>query len=245
MVEIETNNEAAVQFNAAVKLKKAISFKNEGKYESALMSIDEALNLEENYVDAWLMKGVILGQWGRCNESLKCYDKIIEIDPHCTNAWHLKAATFSMLNRYDQAVDCEVKAIELEPDNMDLYLRLAAFYQKLKKFEGAQKCYEELLKQKPNNPQIHYLIGISHGNKGDYQKALDSVDQALGLKADFTEALIVKGVLLAKLGRNDEAKLLANKVLEMKKESEKPKPIQSNLPNYFQRSFSAAQNSTE
>ena len=150
-----------------------------------------------------------------------------------------------MQNRYDQAVECEVKAIELDPDNMDLYLRLAAFYQKLKKFEDAQKCYEELLKQKPNNPQIHYLIGISHGNKGDYQKALDSIDQALGLKADFTEALIVKGVLLAKLGRADEAKLCADKVLEMKNESEKPKPAQPNLPNYFQKDFSAAQNSTK
>jgi len=189
------------------------------------------------------MKGVILGQWGRCTESLKCYDKILEIDPQCTNAWHLKAATFSMQNRYDQAVDCEVKAIELEPENMDLYLRLAAFYQKLKKFEDAQKCYEELLKQKPNNPQIYYLIGISHGNKGDYQKALDSIDTALGLKADFTEALIVKGVLLAKLGRADEAKLCADKVLEIKNESEKSKPAQSNLPNYFQKDFSSTKTS--
>lgn len=245
MVESETNNGESVSFNAALKLKNAISHKNNGKYESALMSIDEALKLQENYVDAWLMKGVILGQWGRCTESLKCYDKIIEIDPRCANAWHLKAATFSMLNRYDQAVDCEVKATEIEPDNMDLYLRLAAFYQKLKKFEDAQKCYEALLKQKPNNPQIHYLIGISHGNKGDYQKALDSIDQALRLKADFTEALIVKGVLLAKLGRADEAKLCAEKVLEVKNESEKAKPAQSNLPNYFQKDFSAAQNSTK
>ena len=81
MVESETNNETSVEYNAAVKLKNAISFKNAGKFESALMSIEEALALQENYVDAWLMKGVILGQWGRCTESLKCYDKLLEIDP--------------------------------------------------------------------------------------------------------------------------------------------------------------------
>jgi tetratricopeptide (TPR) repeat protein len=241
MVENNINNKESAQFNAMVKLKNAISFKNEGKYESALMSFDEALKLQENYVDAWIMKGVILGQWGRCSESLKCYDKIIEIEPRSVKAWHLKAATFSMMNRFDQAVDSEAKAIELDPDNVDLYLRLAVFYQKLKKFEDAQKCYEDLLKKKPENPQIHYLIGIAHGNKGDYQKALDSIDEVLRL-TDFTEALIVKGVLLAKLGRADEAKLCANKVLEVKKESEKPKPIQPNLPNYFQKDFSTSQN---
>ena len=65
------------------------------------------------------------------------------------------------------------------------------------------------------------------------------------MKPDFTEALIVKGVILAKLGRNDEAKLCADKVLEIKNESEKPKPAKSDLPNYFQKDFSAAQKSRE
>jgi tetratricopeptide (TPR) repeat protein len=132
---------------------------------------------------------------------------------------------------------------------MDFYLSLAVFYQKQKKFEDAQKCYEELLKQKPNNPQIHYLIGITLGNKGDYQKALDSIDQALKLKADFTEAMIIKGILLSKLGRADEAKQCTEKVLEIKNEPEKEKPAPINsekqLPNYFQRDFSTTQNSTE
>jgi tetratricopeptide (TPR) repeat protein len=191
------------------------------------------------------MKGVILGQWGRCSESLKCYDKIIQIDPRYANAWHLKAATFSMISRYDQAVDCEIKAIELDPNNIDLYLRLAGFYQKLKKFDEAQKCYDELLKQKPNNPQIYYLIGISHGNKGDFQKAFDSIEEALRLKSDFTEALVVKGVLLAKLGRNDETKLCAEKLLEIKNETEKPKTETPNLPTYFQKDFSSVQKQTE
>jgi tetratricopeptide (TPR) repeat protein len=150
-----------------------------------------------------------------------------------------------MISRFDQAVDSELKAIELDPSNMDLYLRLAGFYQKLKKYEDAQKCYEELLKQKPNNPQIHYLIGISLGNKGDYQKALDSIDRALVLKTDFTEALIIKGVLLSKLGRGDEAKLCAEKALEMKNGSERAKPTHSKLPNYFQKDFSAVKNRDE
>jgi tetratricopeptide (TPR) repeat protein len=128
---------------------------------------------------------------------------------------------------------------------MDLYLRLPGFYQKLKKFEEAQKCYEELLKNKPNNPQIHYLIGISLGNKGDYQKALDSIDRALVLKTDFTETLIIKGVLLSKLGRGDEAKLCAEKALEMKNGSERAKPTHSKLPNYFHKVFSAVKNRDE
>jgi len=126
---------------------------------------------------------------------------------------------------------------------MDLYVSVATFYQKQKKFEDTQKCYEELLKQKPNNPQIHFLIGITLGNKGDYKKALDSIDQALRLKDDFTEDLIIKGVLLSKLGRADEAKQCTEKVLEIKKEPEKTKSEPVNPPRYYFQKDSAAQNS--
>jgi tetratricopeptide (TPR) repeat protein len=90
MFENEINNEASMDFNVAAKLKKAVAFKNNGKYESALTAIDEALKLQENNLDAWLMKGVMLGKFGRCSEVLKCFDRIIELDPKCANAWHLK-----------------------------------------------------------------------------------------------------------------------------------------------------------
>jgi hypothetical protein len=41
------------------------------------------------------------------------------------------------------------------------------------------------------------------------------------LKPDFMEALVVKGVLLSKLGKSEEAKACAEKLLEIKHESEK------------------------
>ena len=112
------------------------------------------------------------------------------------------------------------------------------------------------LKQKPGNPQIRYLIAITQGNKGEYQKALNSIDQALWLKPDFNEALIIKGILLTKLGRDDEAKLCTEKLLETKKEPEKPAPVPAPVESnpaappstpryYFQREPSTTQNSNQ
>ena len=241
MFEQETNNESSAPSNAAVKLKKAISFESAGKYESALMSIEEALLLQENYVDAWLLKGVILGKLGKCTEALKCYDKVIELNPNFEDAWRLKGAIYSMQNLHDKAADCFSKALELDQEDIEVRLNLAASFQKLKKFEETLKCYEEILKLKPD-AQIHYLIGVTFGNKGDAEKALNSFDQALRLKPDFTNALIGKGVILAKLGRTDEAKLCAKKALETKTESAEGKSVQSNLTNdLIRQEYEAAQ----
>jgi tetratricopeptide (TPR) repeat protein len=50
----------------------------------------------------------------------------------------------------------------------------------------------------------------------DYEKALASFEIALRVKPDFTDAVLGKGIILAKLGRTEEAKACANKLLEIK-----------------------------
>ncbi len=213
------------------ELEKGMCMEKAGKYESALDCFDKALLLKPDYADAWLLKGVILGKIGKCTESIKCYDKVVELDPNSASAWHLKAATFGIMNQYAKSTECDLKAIKLQPNNTEIRLSLAVSFQKLKKFEDAINCYEEVLKQKPDDAQIHYLIGIARGNEGDWKKAIDSFEQALKLDHCFTNALIAKGVVLAKLGRNDEAKLCAKEALKMKSESEKEESIKSNSMN--------------
>ena len=105
MFNQNTNNEPPTFIKAATKLKNAVAYESMGKYESALSSIEEALALQTNYVDAWLIKGVIYSKLGMCSESLKCYDRIIEIDPKFGDAWRLKAAIYTSMNQHEKAVE--------------------------------------------------------------------------------------------------------------------------------------------
>jgi tetratricopeptide (TPR) repeat protein len=124
-----------------------MSFESTGKFESALMLIEEALLIQENYVDAWLLKGVILGKLGKYDEALNCYDKVIELKPNSADAWRLKGAIYGTLKSYDNAAECFGKAIELDPWDIEVRLNFAYSLQKQKKFEDAIKGYEEMLKQ--------------------------------------------------------------------------------------------------
>ena len=219
--------------SAAVKLKNAVAYECAGKYESALMSLEEALAIQPDYVDAWIIKGVILSKWGKCSEALKCYDKVIELDPKSTDAWRLKAATFTSLNLHEKAVECFARAVELNPNSLEFRLSLAISLQRLKRFEEALKCYAEAKKQIPNDPRIDYYIGVMWGNMADYEKALAAFEMALRLKPDFNDALLGKGIMLAKLGRTEEAKECANKLLEIKgaPEKQQEKNVQAKSEN--------------
>ncbi len=132
------------------------------------------------------------------------------------DAYRLKAATYTAMNLHEKAVECFTKAVELDPNNLEFRLGLAIALQRLKRFEDALKCYEEAKMQRPTDARIDYYIGLMWSNLADYQKALASFEQALRLKPDFTDAMLGKGIMLARLNRKEEAKECADKLLETK-----------------------------
>ena len=216
MYERHLGRQKSIEQIAAQKLKNAMTLEGSGRYESALMSVEEALNIYPNYVDAWLIKGVINGKLGKFEEAIKCYDKAIEFSPRCIDAYRLKSATLSTLGLHDKVIECLCYALEKDPSNYDMRLNLASAYQRLMRYEEAFQCYLQAKSQNPNDPKIDYLIGVMWGNKAEYEKALASFDLALGLRPDYIDALLGKGLMLAKLGKNEEAKACANQLLELK-----------------------------
>lgn len=216
MIERKIWDNPPINQHAAQKLKAAIELETTGKYESALSALEEALAIQQNYPDAWLIKGVILTKLGKCTEALKCYDNALENDPTFTDALRLKSATYTSLGSPDRALECLSEAVELEPENSDLRLNLAGAYMRLKQFDEAFRCYQEAKRRKPSDPKIDYFIGVMWGNRADYEKALVSFEIALRSKPDFVDALLGKGLMLAKLGRQEEAKAVANKLVEVK-----------------------------
>ena len=59
---------------------------DDGQYEDALNSFQEAISLKQNDPDLWNMKGIALRSLGRYNEAIECFNKSLEIDPRDKNS---------------------------------------------------------------------------------------------------------------------------------------------------------------
>ena len=57
----------------------------DGRYNDALYSFEQAILLTQNDPDLWNLKGIALRSLGRYNEAIVCFNKSLEIDPRDKN----------------------------------------------------------------------------------------------------------------------------------------------------------------
>lgn len=60
---------------------KVMQHVEEGRFDDALVLVEQALAVEPNNPDLWNCKGVALRGMGRYEESSRCFDKSLRIDP--------------------------------------------------------------------------------------------------------------------------------------------------------------------
>lgn len=58
----------------------------DGQYDDALNSFEQAILLNQKDPDLWNLKGIALRSLGRYDEAIECFNKSLEIDPRDKNA---------------------------------------------------------------------------------------------------------------------------------------------------------------
>ena len=58
----------------------------DGNYNDALNSFEQAILLNQKDPDLWNLKGITLRSLGRYDEAIECFNKSLEIDPRDKNA---------------------------------------------------------------------------------------------------------------------------------------------------------------
>jgi tetratricopeptide (TPR) repeat protein len=135
--------------------------------------------------------------------------KMIEIDPTDPLNYAYLANVHEQSGNYEEAEKLLLKAREMKPNDSTVYTTLAAFYNRQGMFDQTMEALHARAEKEPNNPEAHYMISTFYWEKAQkdftipqaermkYAKAgLQAADKALALNADYTDALIYKGLLL-------------------------------------------------
>jgi len=210
----------------------AIASAMAGFWLEAVEVLDELLETHRDYVDGWVLKGVLLYFLEAPMASLECFEYAIAFQPDNQDGWYGKGLALMKLGLENEAIACFSKAKGLSmqfseifailPDKqktLEEYLRMAMQFANQKKFNDAMRILNFLLKMKPDDENICYFAGIVYATMRKYRKAEELIRKAMQNDPDKEDFVITLSEILRKTRRAQESRALLRRFVEEHKKA--------------------------
>ncbi len=135
--------------------------------------------------------------------------QMIQDDPANPDNYVRLAKLYEDSGLYGEAEGVFLEVLDLRADDPIVYLQLAEFYNRNDEFEKKIDALRQRSALEPDNPEAYYTISTHYWAKAfrDFQLnddekmeyvmlGLEETDKALGLNADYVEALTYKNILM-------------------------------------------------
>ena len=120
--------------------------------------------------------------------------------------WNVKGIWEVETQKYDDALASFKKVTELDPKAPSGYLNLVRLLLDLDRGKDAEIYLKTSLQNLPQNHELHYLRGRLEYQRENFQASIESCKEALRLKPDFSECLLMLGNGLRQLNNLEQAK---------------------------------------
>ena len=153
----KVNKKAAKIYAASIELAQS------GKYTSAIQYMREAIQADNQFVDAWLSMGGVFGEMKDYRNSIASYEKAFSMDSVYTRAYQLPCSiNYAGDGRFKDALNM-----------VNRFLAIPGLNEKSRKSgEYRKKCYEFAIDFARNNPDTAYVF--KPVNMGDSINSFES-----------------------------------------------------------------------
>jgi len=161
----------------------------------------------------------IMNDWRRFTAGIEQNDDvtlvIVEIDRQYRALVEYREKGFRHLseNRFDEAIDELEKALEINSRDEKSHLYAGECYLYKKDYIRAEKHLREYLTKNEIDANVWCHLSEAYYYLRDYPQAYDTAQKALGFRKNFVRAMVVCGMSLRQLHRNNEAYQMFNRIL--------------------------------
>lgn len=161
-----------------VRIAAASAYLATGKFNEAIVELEQALKLAPNSDDAYRRLAVAFRRAGRVDEARRMNEEAIRVNPYYWlnhNAMGDAALRMGDNVRAEQAFS---KVIELEPDNVNGFNNLGAIYLVTSRYAQAAAAFQRATELVPT-ADAYSNLGIAYAWQGRFQEALPPYAKAV------------------------------------------------------------------
>lgn len=182
-----------------------VTYTHQRDLRQAKADLDQALRLEPNLTSAVVDRATVLTSLRMDREAIKDLDKVLAQPDAPTRAWFLRAAIRQRLNDAPGAKQDREEGLKRQPN--DAVSWVARGYARLN--QDPKEALNDFREAEKRNPRsIPALINQAHvlgARLKQPEDALVVLDRLLKIYPDHVNARAGRGILLARLGRTQEA----------------------------------------
>ncbi len=178
--------------------------------------------------------------------------KLIKLQEITTNQELSKEEVSSVFQKnLDDAIIFAQKAVEVNTINYQNWLSLGKVYEVIDSY-GVEGAYQQAITSYINasnlslrNPSIPFIAGLLEYRRENYDNALVTLEKAVMLKPNYSDAKYLLGLTYYELDRNDDAVLQFKDLVLLNPDNEEVKSILANLERGYRPFYGLGQVSEE
>ncbi|MDR2119077.1 MAG: tetratricopeptide repeat protein [Tannerellaceae bacterium] len=183
--------------------------------DEALLATNRLVELEPDNAATLLSRASLFYQTDQGNEAMADCLRVLEMDASNPVAWYLAGRIRKNSGDLTGAADAFTKATDSKPDFVEACLMRAAVLLEMNRPEEALAGMESLAELAPEEEAVYRLRGRIHEALDDLPSAADDYNRAIALNPFNEETYLLKGALLLRERKWEEAIAFFDEVIEL------------------------------
>jgi tetratricopeptide (TPR) repeat protein len=176
-----------------------------GKYEEAIVQLNEAIRLDRNNTKAYINRAHAYSLLNKSEQAIEDLSEAIRLSPHNADLYALRAHSYVKLGKYEPAIENCSETIRLDPANSLAYQIRGYANFHLGKFDTAIEDYNQALKLKPGFAEAYIGRGQVYKDLGKYEQAIGDLNEAIRLNPRYAEPYFYRAFAYHSLGKAEQA----------------------------------------
>ena len=183
---------------------KGIDLFHLGRYEEALYAFTRATELAPHGPEMWHAKGTALWKLAQYEAAADAFTRTTASNSASPDAWLGLAASLNALGRHTDAIEAIRRAVGLCPQRVGLWTMLGRTYRESGNPVAAEHAFRRGYELE-SSIEMASALADALAAQGKEDQALEFVKSRTADDRDQAELAYLRGVLLTRLGREDEA----------------------------------------
>lgn len=158
-----------------------------GDTDRALLSIQKAIEIKEDYVDALDMMGVLLTAKGD-PLAVKYFQNALNYYPNRHDLLYKLGYAHMRFGKFNEALEMFTKATIIDPNDEQSYFNMGFIHIEIKKYDAARDYFDKAIKANPESFKAYYGRGYANEMLGNVRGAIEDYTQALVLNPEYNPA---------------------------------------------------------